>query len=83
SLNMRSRRHSTLTMKSKNNFLFGAVIASLILTTVIIFVPALANAFSFEHISIYEYAVSMGLGFSVIPIVEIVKFFQRRYDRSK
>ena len=83
SLNMRSRRHSTFAMKSKNNFLFGAVIASFILTTVIVFVPPIANAFSFEHISIYEYAVSMGLGFSVIPIVEIVKFFQRRYDRSK
>lgn len=83
SLNMRSRRHSTFAMNSKNNFLFGAVIASFILTTVIIFVPPIANAFSFEHITVFEYAISMGLGFSVIPIVEIVKFFQRKYDRSK
>ena len=46
SLNMRSRRHSIFKMKSKNKFLSGAVIASFILTTVIIFVPPIANAFS-------------------------------------
>ena len=82
SLNMRSRRHSTFKMKSKNNFLLGAVIASFILTTVIIFVPALANAFSFERITILEYLAAMGIGFLVIPIVEIVKHFQRKYDRK-
>ena len=82
SLNMRSRRHSIFKMKSKNNFLSGAVIASFILTTVIIFVPPIANAFSFEHITINEYIVSMALGFLVIPIVEIAKLFQRKYDKK-
>lgn len=83
SLNMRSRRNSILKMKTKNNFLFGAMVVSLILTTTVIYVPALANAFEFETISIAEYAVALGLGFVVIPVVEIVKFFQRANDKRK
>jgi len=82
SLNMRSRRNSIFQMKHHNKFLFGAMVASLILTSAVIFAPPLANAFDFETIRFTEYAVAMGLGFSVIPIVEIVKFFQRKYDRK-
>lgn len=82
SLNMRSRRHSIFKMKSGNKFLYGAILVSLILTTVIIYTPPLARAFHFAPISMVEYAIAIGLGFVVIPIVEIVKFFQRRYDRK-
>lgn len=38
----------------------------------------LANAFGFEVISWTEYAIAMGLAFLVIPVVESVKFFQRK-----
>lgn len=82
SLNMRSRRHSILHMKHHNKYLFAAMVISLILTSTVIFVPTLANAFDFETISLAEYAVAMGLGFAVIPIVEAVKFFQRNHDRK-
>ncbi len=82
SLNMRSRRQSIFRIKQHNKFLYGAMAASLILTTAVIFVPPLAKAFQFESISLLEYAVSMGLGIVVVPIVEIVKFFQRIYDRK-
>jgi len=44
-------------------------------------VPFLANAFCFEMISWTEYAVAMGLAFLVIPIVEIVKFIQRKMGK--
>ncbi|NLK27471.1 MAG: cation-translocating P-type ATPase [Clostridiales bacterium] len=82
SLNMRSRRHSLFQMKHHNKYLFGAMATSFVLTTAVIFIPPLASAFDFESISLVEYAVAMGLGASVIPIVEIVKFFQRNYDRK-
>ncbi|NLP35412.1 MAG: cation-translocating P-type ATPase [Clostridiales bacterium] len=82
SLNMRSRRHSIFQMKHHNKFLFAAMAASLVLTTAIIFIPPLAAAFDFETISLAEYAVALGLGFCVIPIVEVVKFFQRIHDKK-
>ncbi len=82
SLNMRSRRHSIFRVKHHNKYLYGAMIASFLLTTAVIFIPPMAQAFQFEHISLTEYFVSMGLGAIVIPIVEIIKFFQRLSDKK-
>ncbi|MFT4105942.1 MAG: cation-translocating P-type ATPase [Lacrimispora sp.] len=81
SLNMRSRRHSIFQVKHHNKYLYAAMIASFLLTTAVIFIPPMAQAFQFEHISLTEYFVSMGLGAIVIPIVEIIKFFQRLSDK--
>ena len=46
--------------------------------TLLLEVPFLAAAFGFMPIGLEEYAIAMGLAFLVIPIVEIVKFFQRK-----
>ena len=56
---------------------------SLILTTLVIYVPFLANAFDFAAISALEYAISVLLAFMVIPVVEIVKLIQRKITASK
>ncbi|MBC3797866.1 cation-translocating P-type ATPase [Acetobacterium tundrae] len=82
SLNMRSRRQSIFRMGSHNKFLFLAMAASLLLTTIVIVVPSIRAAFQFEPISIIEYFTALGLAFLVIPIVEIVKFFQRKHERK-
>lgn len=82
SINMRSRRQSIFRIKHQNKYLYGAMAASFLLTTAVIFIPLLANAFDFESISLMEYIIAMGLGVIVIPIVEIVKFFQRRKDKK-
>lgn len=81
SLNMRSRRQSIFRIKHHNKYLYGAMVASLILTTAVIFVPPLAAAFQFESISVTEYLAALGLGMVVVPIVEIVKIFQRNADK--
>lgn len=78
SFNMRSARASIFSIKHHNMFLYGAGVLSLILTTAVIYLPGISTAFGFEHISLSEYAVSMGLAVTVIPIVEITKFVQRR-----
>lgn len=78
SFNMRSQRESLFKIKSINPTLTWAGIASLICTTAVIYIPFLRSAFEFEHISLMEYAVALGLAFLIIPIVETVKFFQRR-----
>lgn len=81
SFNMRSHRGSVFALPRQNKGLWIAALASLLLTTAVIYVPFLANAFAFAHIRFVEYAVALGLAVLVIPIVELVKWFQRRAGR--
>ncbi|MGI6069504.1 MAG: cation-translocating P-type ATPase [Blautia sp.] len=82
SFNMRSRRKSVFTLKTENVFLWGAMALSLVLTTAVIYVPFLANAFGFEHISLMEYGVALLLAVTIIPIVELIKAIQRKMGRE-
>ncbi|MEG1144404.1 MAG: calcium-translocating P-type ATPase, PMCA-type [Clostridium sp.] len=78
SFNMRSQRKSVFAMTNHNKILWGAMLFSLLLTTMVIYVPFLANAFGFEHISIMEFAVSLIIAVLIIPMVELVKLVQRK-----
>ncbi len=78
SFNMRSQRKSVFSLKGQNKVLWAAMIGSLVLTTLLLEVPFLARAFGFQELTLVEYAISMVLAFLVIPIVEVVKFFQRK-----
>ena len=78
SFNMRSQRNSVFKLKSHNKLLWGSMLLSLLLTTGAIYIPFLREAFDFEHISLPEYLVAMALAISIIPIVELVKWIQRR-----
>ncbi len=78
SFNMRSQRKSVFTLKGQNKVLWAAMLGSLLLTTLVIEVPFIANAFGFEPITLAEYGVAMALAILVIPVVELVKFFQRK-----
>ena len=77
SLNMRSRKGSIFRMKTHNGFLYGAMITSFILTTLVIEVPVFARAFHFTPIGLPEYLIAMGLAILIIPIIETVKLIQR------
>lgn len=81
SFNMRSRRQSIAKMGGINWYLVGAMAVSLILSTAVIYIDFLANAFDFAHISITEYLISLALAVCVIPIVEIVKAIQRKLNK--
>lgn len=81
SFNMRSRRQTIAKMGSVNWYLVGAMVLSLVLSTVVIYIPFLAEAFDFAHISLTEYAISLALAVCVIPIVEIVKAVQRKLNK--
>ena len=83
SFNMRSRRRSIFTLSKQNFWLWGSALAALLLTTAVIEIPALAALFEFSTISLKEYGVAMGLAFVIIPVVEIVKVFQRMSARRK
>ncbi len=81
SFNMRSQRKSIFTLGHSNNVLLLAAVGALLATTLVCEVPFLASAFGFVGVSLTEYAIAAGLGICVIPIVEIVKFFQRKFAK--
>lgn len=84
--NMRSQHGSVLAMGlrgSHNWVLYGAMVLSVLLTTTVIYVPFLAEAFRLVPLTAVEYFEAMLLAFLIIPIVEIVKAFQRIYYKKK
>ena len=83
SFNMRSRRQSLFRLSKQNLWLWGSAAMALLLTTVVIEIPALAELFEFTTISMKEYGIAMGLAILIIPIVEIIKAFQRASARRK
>ena len=83
SFNMRSLRGSIFTLKGQNKWLWGAGVLSLILTSVVVLIGPVAELFGMVAIGFVEYAVAMGLGFLIIPLVEIVKLVHRLIDRKR
>lgn len=81
SFNMRSRRESVFGIKKQNRFLWGAAIASLVCTTLVIYVPFLAKSFGFEVIDPAEYAVALILALLILPLIELTKAIQRKLER--
>jgi Ca2+-transporting ATPase len=80
--NLRSRRGSIFSMKKQNKWLWLAGITALLLTTLVIEVPFLAKLFSFTVIGWEEYAIGLGLSILIIPLVELVKFIQRKIAKK-
>ncbi|KAI4454030.1 calcium-transporting atpase [Holotrichia oblita] len=60
SFNMRSEKNSIFTLKTHNPFIWAAMVGSLLMTTLVIYVPFLSNAFGFESISLFEFAIALG-----------------------
>lgn len=83
SFNLRSQKGSILNMNKQNYFLLGAMLLSLVLTTGVIYLPGISDAFGFTHITLAEYGTSLLLAITVIPIVEIIKWIQRNMEKIK
>ena len=83
SFNMRSPRSSIFAIKEQNKWLWGAGILSLVLTSVVVLVPPIASAFNMVAIGWQEYLIALGLGFTIIPMVEIIKIFHRIISKKK
>lgn len=77
---MRTQKGSIFTMQTRNKWLAGSFILSLIFTLAVIYIPVLSNLFGLAPVSLLEFGVAFGLAFLVIPIVEIAKFFQRKFS---
>ncbi len=83
SFNMRSQRKSIFSIKGHNKILWAAMIGSLLLTTAVLEIPFIANAFGFTMIGWGEYAIAIVLAIMVIPIVEFVKVIQRAVAKKR
>ena len=80
--NMRSLKGSVFTMKKHNKVLIGAIALSAVLTLPILLIPALRNIFSLSALSGMNYLYAFLAGFCILPIVEIVKCFQRAASKK-
>ena len=54
------------------------MLGSLLLTTLVLEIPAIAAAFGFTPVGIVEYVLAIVLAAVVIPVVELVKLVQRK-----
>ena len=83
SFNMRSQRKSVFSLPSHNKVLWLAMLGSLVLATVVLEVPFIANAFGFTPVSFKEYIIALALAVLVIPIVGLVKACQLAAAKRK
>ena len=81
SFNLRSQRKSVFSLHTHNKILWLAMLGSLILTTIVLEIPVLANAFGFTPVGLTEYVLAIVLALVVIPVVEAVKFVQRKLTK--
>ena len=77
SFNMRFQRRSIFSTRSHNKVLWAAMLGSLLITTLVLEVEPVARAFGFTPVGWMEYGTALALAVLVIPVVELVKLFQR------
>ena len=83
SFNARSQRGSIFKLEKHNLWLWGGAAAALTLTTLVIYVPVLSGLFGFSTITLAEYIVAMLLALCAVPLVELMKWVQRRMSSRK
>jgi Ca2+-transporting ATPase len=81
--NMRSLNGSIFKLHSHNWYLYLAFIAALVLTIIPVYIPFMAVAFGLTALSIGEYCSAVALGFAIIPILEVVKYFHFKRHNNR
>jgi Ca2+-transporting ATPase len=76
--NFRSDRHSVLNKPFANKWLNLAVSWELVLLVLIIYLPFLREAFSTYALPAMDWLIVFGLAFTVMPVLELAKWFERR-----
>ncbi|MBO2517220.1 MAG: hypothetical protein CW338_08130 [Clostridiales bacterium] len=63
--------------------LYVSAIVSMIITTAVTQIPAVAGAFGFAPVIWTDLLIAAGLGLCMIPLVELVKLVQRMIRKEK
>ena len=80
--NVKSIEKSIFTVGIFKNKMFNLAIAtSAILLGAVILIPGLNTWFSVTALNLEQWLIVLGASFSIIPIVEIVKFFIRKFSK--
>ena len=74
----RSLDGSIFAMKTTNRWLWVAFAWTFFLTCGVIFVPFFRGLFGFTTIDFKEFAIALGLAFTIVPASELVKLIRRR-----
>ena len=82
SMNMRSLQKSIFTLGTHNLYLWAAMLASFVMTTVVIYTPGLNTVFRLVALSSADFLIAGALAIAVIPIVEVIKMIQRKIRHS-
>ncbi|MEZ0536828.1 calcium-translocating P-type ATPase, SERCA-type [Caldicellulosiruptoraceae bacterium PP1] len=78
--NARSNNNSLFKMGVfSNKYLNLAFIASILLQVAVLLIPALRELFKLEYLNISQWTIIILASISIIPIVEVVKFFTRHF----
>ena len=76
--NFRSDRLSVLHRPFANAWLNAAILWELALLVLIVYVPALHLPFGTFSLTLMDWAIVIGLSLTISPLLELVKFFERR-----
>jgi Ca2+-transporting ATPase len=76
--NFRSDRHSVLNRPWANKWLNLAILWELVLLVLIIYLPFLQAPFTTYGLPWVDWLIVVGLAFTVSPVIELVKWLQRR-----
>jgi Ca2+-transporting ATPase len=79
--NFRSDRHSVLNKPFANKWLNWAILAELLVLLVIVYLPILHRPFGTYSLPLVDWIIVIVLAFSVSPVLEVVKWFERRVYR--
>ena len=79
---MRSLKESIFAMKKRNMVLLGSIALSAVLTVPVLFIPKLREIFSLTALNGMNYLWAFLAGACIVPVVEIVKCFQRASDKK-
>jgi len=81
--NFRSDRHSVLNKPFANKWLNWAIVAELLVLLVIVYLPILHRPFGTYSLPLVDWVIVVVLAFSVSPVLEAVKWFERRMYRRQ
>jgi Ca2+-transporting ATPase len=76
--NFRSDRNSVLAQPFANKWLNRAILWEIGLLLLIVYVPALHGPFSTFSLTLEDWLIILVLSFTVSPVLEIVKWLERR-----
>lgn len=76
--NFRSDRHSVLDHPFANKWLNAAITWEVILLLLIVYIPALHEPFNTFGLHLNDWAIILGLSMSVVPVLESVKWMERK-----